>query len=121
MLQWYRGIDVLLCTSSSEGTPLPVFEAASCGRPVISTTVGAVAELITHEENGFLLGNFTNRREADAVVDRAEACIDRLAADNDLLQRMSRRIRSTVEAKFTWQRLSVEWLQTLTTSPNGHS
>lgn len=37
---FYRGIDYLLITSEYEGGPLPVIEAISMGKPVISTDVG---------------------------------------------------------------------------------
>ncbi|HUU88394.1 MAG TPA: FkbM family methyltransferase [Candidatus Glassbacteria bacterium] len=38
--KFYQSIDILVCTSSSEGGPLPVFEAIASGIPVISTPVG---------------------------------------------------------------------------------
>ena len=44
MQQFYDAIDLLVCTSSSEGGPLGVFEAIACGVPVISTNVGLVKE-----------------------------------------------------------------------------
>jgi len=45
MPEWYRSIDVLCCTSVSEGTPNPVLEAASSGVSFISTDVGIVSHL----------------------------------------------------------------------------
>jgi glycosyltransferase involved in cell wall biosynthesis len=53
MPDWYRDIDVLICTSLWEGCPLPVLEASSCGKPVISTKVGIIPELISHAVNGY--------------------------------------------------------------------
>ena len=44
MQELYDSIDVLFCTSSSEGGPLGPFEAALCGVPVISTKVGLWGE-----------------------------------------------------------------------------
>lgn len=44
MQEFYDSIDVLFCTSSSEGGPLGPFEAALCGVPVISTKVGLWGE-----------------------------------------------------------------------------
>ena len=32
---WYNSLDVLLCTSSVEGVPMPPLEALSCGIPVV--------------------------------------------------------------------------------------
>jgi glycosyltransferase involved in cell wall biosynthesis len=42
--EFYDSIDLLICTSSTEGGPLGVFEAVACGIPVISTNVGLVKE-----------------------------------------------------------------------------
>ncbi len=55
MHEFYRDIDVYLCASISEGTPNPVLESASCGRPVISTKVGIVPILIEEGINGFMV------------------------------------------------------------------
>jgi hypothetical protein len=44
MQDFYHSIDALVCTSSTEGGPLGVFEAIACGIPVISTNVGLVRE-----------------------------------------------------------------------------
>ena len=46
MGDFYREGHVYLCTSLHEGTPLPVLEAMACGRPVISTAVGIVPEVV---------------------------------------------------------------------------
>lgn len=50
MPDWYRGLDVILCTSAYEGTPNPILEAAACGVPYVSTPVGIVPEL--HKQTG---------------------------------------------------------------------
>jgi hypothetical protein len=44
MQDFYDRVDLLLCTSVSEGGPLPVFEAVACGVPVLSTPVGLAGE-----------------------------------------------------------------------------
>ena len=40
MQRFYDSIDVLICTSSTDGGPLPPLEAIACGVPAISTDVG---------------------------------------------------------------------------------
>lgn len=45
MPQWYKCIDIYVCASRFEGTPLPVLEAMATGNIVISTMVGIVPEL----------------------------------------------------------------------------
>lgn len=55
MLDFYRGLDVYVCASLSEGTPNPCLEAAACGVPLITTPVGDMPELIRDGVNGFLV------------------------------------------------------------------
>jgi hypothetical protein len=45
MQEFYDSIDLLICTSITEGGPLGIFEAIACGVPVISTDVGLVKEM----------------------------------------------------------------------------
>jgi glycosyltransferase involved in cell wall biosynthesis len=55
MARWYNTGRVLLCTSSTEGTPNVALEAAACGCTLITTPVGNMPELIRHGENGLLV------------------------------------------------------------------
>jgi len=47
-------VDVFINVSASEGTPVAVMEAVSCGIPVIATSVGGNVEIVS-EKNGILL------------------------------------------------------------------
>ena len=52
----YAGLDIVALTSLNEGTPLSLIEAMAAGRPVISTMVGGVRDLLgetTEEHEGF--------------------------------------------------------------------
>jgi glycosyltransferase involved in cell wall biosynthesis len=42
----YDSLDIAALTSRNEGTPLALIEAMACGRPVISTSVGGVVDLL---------------------------------------------------------------------------
>ena len=55
MKEYYHGIDFYLNVSSSEGTPNPCLEAASCGVPLISTPVGNMPDLIKQDINGLFI------------------------------------------------------------------
>lgn len=55
MPDYYRKIDVLVCTSKIEGTPNPVLEAMACGVPVISTDVGIVPQAFGPLQQRFIL------------------------------------------------------------------
>ncbi|MEW6405229.1 MAG: glycosyltransferase, partial [Chloroflexota bacterium] len=56
LMEFYRQspIDVFMNVSASEGTPVSIMEAASCGIPVIATAVGGNTEIVS-ERNGILL------------------------------------------------------------------
>ena len=47
--------DLFVSTSASEGLPVSMMEALSCGIPVAGTSVGGVPELIHENKNGWLL------------------------------------------------------------------
>ena len=57
MPDYYNEIDVCLCTSIMEGTPLPILEAMSCGIPIISTDVGVVPEALGEKQSAYIIGD----------------------------------------------------------------
>ena len=48
-------VDVVICASKNEGTPVALIEAMAAGVPVLSTDVGGVADLVAHGETGWLV------------------------------------------------------------------
>jgi hypothetical protein len=72
MQDFYDSIDLLVCTSVSEGGPLPVFEAIACGVPVISTPVGLVKETST-------IPTFSTVPYAASLIDSIRSCPDQYA------------------------------------------
>jgi glycosyltransferase involved in cell wall biosynthesis len=63
-----RPADVFINVSSTEGTPVAVMEAASCGIPVIATAVGGNTEIVS-ERNGTLLNPDPTPEEiAEAIL-----------------------------------------------------
>jgi glycosyltransferase involved in cell wall biosynthesis len=48
---FYAGLDIVALTSLNEGTPLSLIEAMANGKPVISTVVGGVVDLIGAEQS----------------------------------------------------------------------
>ena len=48
-------LDMVVCASRNEGTPVAIIEAMAAGVPVVSTDVGGVADLVTHGETGWLV------------------------------------------------------------------
>jgi glycosyltransferase involved in cell wall biosynthesis len=48
-------LDVVICCSRNEGTPVSLIEAMAAGVPVVSTDVGGVGDLVVHGETGWLV------------------------------------------------------------------
>lgn len=55
----YAGLDIVMLTSLNEGTPVSIMEAMAAGKPVLSTNVGGISELITNGETGLLASTQT--------------------------------------------------------------
>lgn len=52
--QALAGLDIILLTSNNEGTPVSLIEAQSAEKPVVSTDVGGVEDIVTHGVSGFI-------------------------------------------------------------------
>ena len=96
VLAWWRRATVAVLTSESEGMPLSLMEAASCGVPAIATAVGGVPELIEDGVTGFL----TSRGDADQLA----ATLERLLGDPDLARRLGAAARRRAEERFALAR-----------------
>jgi glycosyltransferase involved in cell wall biosynthesis len=69
--------DVFINTTHFDNMPVSVIEAMALGLPVVSTSVGGVPFLISHEVNGMLV--------PDANPEAMMAAIDRLIQEPDLV------------------------------------
>jgi glycosyltransferase involved in cell wall biosynthesis len=92
--------DVLVLASYSEGLPYALLEAMAAGTPAITTGVGGIPDVVSDGVHGLLVPP----RDADAIA----SAIDRLAADRDLLARMSAACRSRIAGGYSLERLSGE-------------
>lgn len=55
----YAGMDIIMLTSFNEGTPVSIMEALATGKPVLTTNVGGISELITNGQTGLLASSET--------------------------------------------------------------
>jgi glycosyltransferase involved in cell wall biosynthesis len=77
----------------SEGTPVAVLEAASCGLPVVSTRHGGIADAIVDGTGGFLV----DEGDVDGMADR----LLQLVRDRELAARMGAAAQRHIEAKYS--------------------
>jgi len=86
----FRAHDVFALPSYNEGIPAVLYEAGAFGLPVVTTPVGAIPDLVTHDVNGILQAP----GDAGALSD----AFTRLEADPALAERLGTRLRADVEA-----------------------
>lgn len=69
VMDYYRTnpVDILINVSSSEGIPVSIMEAQSCGIPVIATAVGGTPEIV-NDHNGRLLDADPNPKEIALAI-----------------------------------------------------
>jgi len=108
----YASLDVVALTSRNEGTPLALIEAMACGKPVISTAVGGVVDL---------LGDVVERREGFDIRERGitaasddavgfSAGLAHLLRDEVLRRALAERGRNYVESRHSKARLVADIL-----------
>jgi teichuronic acid biosynthesis glycosyltransferase TuaC len=66
--KWMSASDLVVQPSLNEGSPLPVYEAFACGRPVIASRVGGIPELIISDDYGLLVPPARPEALADALL-----------------------------------------------------
>lgn len=63
----YGAFDIVVQASESEGLPNAVLEAAAAGRPIVATSVGGTAEILTSEKDGLLVPKCDRTAMATAI------------------------------------------------------
>jgi glycosyltransferase involved in cell wall biosynthesis len=64
----YGDLDIVALTSKNEGTPVTLIEALACGKPVVSTDVGGIADIVTNDVSGYLCGQNTPEVFAEKII-----------------------------------------------------
>lgn len=91
------GSDIITLTSYNEGTPVSLIEALATGKPVFSTRVGGIEDIVQHNETGLL----------SAVNDPATFYKNllQLTEDDALRNRLANSGESYIMAKYSYKRL----------------
>jgi len=84
---------IVCLPSYREGLPKSLLEAASCGRPIVTTNVPGCREVVSDGDNGYLVEANTTTALADALA--------KLIADPELRQRMGRHGRERALHEFS--------------------
>jgi glycosyltransferase involved in cell wall biosynthesis len=94
---WYALADAVVLTSVNEGTPVSIIEALAAGRPVVTTDVGGVGDVVRDGVDGYLV----DVGDADAMASR----LAEIAGDPELAARLGASGRSRVIERYAVTRL----------------
>lgn len=89
---YLKAFDIYICSSVKEGLPYSILEAMAAGRPIITTKVGGVPEMIEEEKTGLLAEPRSNRDLADKIK--------RLLNNQNYARQLGANAANTVREKF---------------------
>lgn len=68
----HAGVDIVALTSFNEGTPVSLIEAQAAGRPVVSTRVGGIENVVADGVTGLLSANNDDRALGENLLELVE-------------------------------------------------
>lgn len=94
------GMDIITLTSNNEGTPVSLIEAQASSKPIVSTNVGGIENIVAKNETALLSASGDEIQFAENLL--------RLIEDDNLRQKLSYSSRQMVINKFSYQRLCTD-------------
>lgn len=91
------GLDIVALTSKNEGTPVSLIEAQAACKPIISTNVGGIKDIIIENETGFL----THKEDIDTFAMKLLTLIE----NKDLRKTMGEKGKQSIQKSFGYKRL----------------
>jgi glycosyltransferase involved in cell wall biosynthesis len=91
------GLDILTLTSFNEGTPVSLIEAQAANKPVVSTRVGGISDIVIENETALL----SDVNDSEAFCNH----LLRLVNDDQLREKLGSNSREHVMKRFSYQRL----------------
>lgn len=94
------GMDIIALTSNNEGTPVSLIEAQASGKPIVSTNVGGIENIVIKNETALLSPVGDARSFAENLL--------QLVNKNELRIRFSKQGSDFVRNKFSYNRLCAD-------------
>ncbi|MFM9008833.1 MAG: glycosyltransferase family 4 protein, partial [Bacteroidota bacterium] len=94
------GMDIIALSSLNEGTPASLIEAMAAGKPIVTTNVGGISDMVQQDVNALIVdsGNPTQLSSA----------LQRIISDQDLRDRIARVGPQTAKDRYSERRLMEE-------------
>lgn len=96
---------LLILPSKIEGLPMTLLQAMACGTPPLATPVGAIPDVITHGNTGYILPN----NDPESIADNC----NKLITNTSELELVSIRSRKYIEQNFTKEMAKERWKRVL--------
>jgi glycosyltransferase involved in cell wall biosynthesis len=93
------------------GSPMKIFDYMACGRPVVATDVGQLAEIVHPWENGLLCQN---------SGESLRSVLLELVRNRDKLEGMGKNARRRIEERYNWDWVTERTLDVLTQAASSH-
>ena len=93
----FAGLDIIALTSLNEGTPVSLIEAQAAGKPIVSTRVGGIADVVLENKTA-LLSEITDEKTFSENLLL-------LVNDSSLRRKFSNTGKDYVISKFSYHRL----------------
>ena len=68
ILDWIQSFDIAMLPTLNEGFPNAILEYMICGKPVISTDIDGVSEIVLHQKTGLLVSPNDKEELYDAII-----------------------------------------------------
>jgi glycosyltransferase involved in cell wall biosynthesis len=107
--KYYQSHHVYINTTSYESFGMAIVEAAACGIPIVSTSVGEIPYLWTNEKNMMLIDSFDAKDFCFAV--------SKIFDNEGFAKSLSENAKQNVE-QFDWKYIEPKWIKLLTNKGN---
>ena len=94
------GMDIIALTSNNEGTPVSLIEAQASGKPIVSTNVGGIENIVLENETALL--------SPVGDVNAFAKNLLRLVEEEETRMKFSKKGSDFVRNKFSYQRLCTD-------------
>lgn len=116
-IKFYTICDIFFFLSNIECSPLVLFESAAAGKPFISSDAGNAREIADWTGAGLIADSYQSKSGYTNVnVQDATTLIEELIHNEALSKKMGRIGRSTWRKRFTWRKISRDYLKLYTTN-----